>query len=333
MTGYACERKVIHNKLAEFSGDKEALWEELRDMQDRGCLMGCSRAGGTEHGLTIDGEETGIFTGHAYGLNKVFYFYDEDMENPRKTHRLVLVRNPWGANEWQLKWSSNSEQMDTHRDALQKLINEMEEDERFDMDEEDGLFFMNFKSFRTVFDRIFIAQNFPDEWWCIRYESEWIPDECSGGLPKEGTAAACLRYAENPQYMIQPTETDCEIFVSLGQNDGRLKTEDGQFYQYPFKEALIAGDLTIWQLDDGETKLMKYQRDKILAKNGPVRASSNAVRTKLKKGKTYVIVPSPMNANTYGKFYLSIYLSCNLHDVNIERIGKPTERCKSTLQL
>jgi hypothetical protein len=33
----------------------------------------------------------------------------------------------------------------------------MEEDEQFEMDAEDGLFFMNYKSFRTVFDRIFIA--------------------------------------------------------------------------------------------------------------------------------------------------------------------------------
>ena len=83
-------------------------------MEERGCLMGCSRSGGTEHSLAIDGEPTGIFTGHAYGLNKVVEFADENMENPRKTHRLLLVRNPWGESEWQLKWGSDTEQMDKH---------------------------------------------------------------------------------------------------------------------------------------------------------------------------------------------------------------------------
>ena len=203
----------------------------------------------------------------------------------------------------------------------------MEEDEQLEMDAEDGLFFMNYKSFRTVFDRIFIAQNFQDEWWCVRYHSQW-DESCSGGLPKEGTAAACERYAKNPQYLVQPTESDIELFVSLGQNDGRMKGPDGDYEKYPFKSRLIAGDLTVWELEDGETQLKKYARDKILAKNGPVRASSNAVRTKLKKGKTYVVVVSPINHGTLGEFYISFYFSCHLHDVNLERVGIPHERCK-----
>lgn len=201
----------------------------------------------------------------------------------------------------------------------------MEGDEQFDMQAEDGLFFMNFKSFRTVFDRIFIAQNFPDDWWCVRYESQW-DETCSGGLPSEGNDAAFIRYATNPQYLIQPMEEDIELFVSLGQNDGRLKGEDGTYCKYPFKERLVAGHLAIWELGPGETQLKKYETKQLHAKNGPVRASSNAVRTKLKKGRSYVIVPSAIKNGTCGEFYLSLYLSCHLHYVNIERIGKPTER-------
>ena len=33
------------------------------------------------------------------------------MKNPRKTHRLLVIRNPWGKTEWQLKWASGSDQM------------------------------------------------------------------------------------------------------------------------------------------------------------------------------------------------------------------------------
>lgn len=79
------------------------------------------------------------------------------MENPRKTHRLLLIRNPWGNTEWQLQWGSGSDKLEEHKSAIQTIISEMENDEQFDVDAEDGIFFMNYKSFRTVFDKIFIA--------------------------------------------------------------------------------------------------------------------------------------------------------------------------------
>jgi hypothetical protein len=55
--------------------------------------------------------------------------------------------------------------------------------------DEDGLFFMNYKNFRTVFNKLFIANDFPDKWWAVRYESYWNND-CYGGLPVEGTEEA-----------------------------------------------------------------------------------------------------------------------------------------------
>lgn len=120
------------------------------------------------------------------------------------------------------------------------------------MNADDGLFFMNYKSFRQVFNKLFIAQDFPDEWWCVRYHSEWT-QQCSGGLPKEGTAQANIRYAKNPQYIVYPTCEDIEIFVSLGQRDGRIKGEDDTYSKYPFKEKLITAHVAIWELDEGET--------------------------------------------------------------------------------
>jgi len=59
--------------------------------------MGCSRKGGTEKPVQILGEETGIISGHAYGIMDVFELPDEEMENPRrKCHRLLRIRNPHG---------------------------------------------------------------------------------------------------------------------------------------------------------------------------------------------------------------------------------------------
>lgn len=64
-----------------------------------------------------------------------------------------------------------------------------------------------------------------------------------------------------------------------------------------------------------------YNSGKQLVKNGPVASQENAVRTNLKKGKKYIIVPSPRNSGDVGKFHLSIYMSCELSDVNVERVG------------
>lgn len=212
--------------------------------------MGCSRSGATETALlSEDGEPTGILKGHAYGITKFMEIPDNDMENPRKTHRLVLVRNPWGKDEWLLDWSAQSDKLDMHMDKIKAAINEFEEEERFDpTSDSDGLFFMNYKNFRSIFNKIFVARDFPNEWWCIRYSSHWTKD-CSGGLPAPMNAQTCKRYATNPQYMLQPSE-DCEVFLSLGQNDGRGKDEQsGEYEPYPFKTRLEAAHLAIWQLN------------------------------------------------------------------------------------
>jgi len=73
--------------------------------------MGCSVTGGTEHSIRIDGEDTGIMSGHAYSLNDCFELPDEEREEERKSHRLLRIRNPWGRGEWMGKWSDDSDEM------------------------------------------------------------------------------------------------------------------------------------------------------------------------------------------------------------------------------
>lgn len=142
-------------------------------------LMGCSRSpagGGIEAELTDgEGNDTGIVRGHAYSITRFLEISDPDMTNPRKTHRLIHIRNPWGAKEWLGTWSGkeDDEKLEKHRQKIEDFKNEMEADEQFEIDAEDGLFFMNYKSFRECFDKMFIAINFPDHWTAVRYNGYW----------------------------------------------------------------------------------------------------------------------------------------------------------------
>ena len=49
----------------------------------------------------------------------------------------------------------------------------------------------------------------------------------------ERTPEANKRFALNPQYVFMADE-DCELFVSLQQNDGREKDPNGKYSKYPF---------------------------------------------------------------------------------------------------
>ena len=284
--------------------------------------MGCSVAGGTEHNVIIDGVKTGIMSGHAYGLNDVIELEDQEMENPRKTHRLLRVRNPWGRGEWLGKWSDDSEQTEKHEKKIESYIAELEEDEKFDPLANDGTFFINYASWRDIYNRTFAANDFPDHWWAIRFSSEWTP-ECSGGLPRERTEEANIRFALNPQYLFAPQD-DCELFVSLAQDDGRQQAPDGSYSKFPYKDRIQCALLAIFELEPGQDRLEKYVKP--LQKSTPKVLHEISLRLKLKGGKKYVIVPSPDKQGLLGNFYLSLYMDCQLHDVDIRRIDDPSDR-------
>jgi len=84
--------------------------------------------------------------------------------------------------------------MDQFEDKLQEYIDDLEEDERFVLGANDGTFLINYASFRDVYNRLFIVNDFPSDWSAVRFHCEWTA-KCSGGLPIEKTPEAKKRFA------------------------------------------------------------------------------------------------------------------------------------------
>ena len=103
------------------------------------------------------------------------------MINPRKIHRILRVRNPWGTMEWKGKWSDKSEELTKQKHLIDKyLASIVDEDERFTPGVEDGTFLINFQNWRDVYNNMYICVDFPNSWSGVRFSSEWNAYEPCG---------------------------------------------------------------------------------------------------------------------------------------------------------
>jgi len=76
-------------------------------------------------------------------------------------------------------------------------MSQLPEDEKFNLQDEDGTFLIDYKNFRDIYNKLFVAIDFPDEWCGIRFESNWTSETC-GGLPLKNTEEEKKRFAKNP---------------------------------------------------------------------------------------------------------------------------------------
>lgn len=163
--------------------------------------MGCSVVGDVERQICIDGFMTGIMTGHAYGIIDIF-----EIKSNIRTHRLLRVRNPWGEMEWKGKWSDSSDEIVAYGKLIQEqYISKLNEDERFNLNEEDGTFLINYRNWRDIFNNVYVCLDFPESWSGIRFRGEWDKTN-SGGLPSPMTEENMIKWARNPQYIFECDE-------------------------------------------------------------------------------------------------------------------------------
>ena len=217
--------------------------------------------------------------------------------------------------------------MEKYRDTIKAYIDEMPEDERFEIGADDGTFFMHYSDWKEIFSTLFLNIDFPEDWTGIRFKTAWT-EENSGGLPNTYTKEVRERYAKNPQFLVRPAD-DCEMMFSMTQTGGRLPIieDDGSktYYKYPFQETLKYACAAVFRLPFGQRYLTEFDKERIVYLSPIKRERENSGRCKLKGGETYIIVPSTEIAGVTGTVYLSIYLSLAMRDVECKRVFHPQD--------
>jgi len=192
-----------HKTVEQNYGGSEGLWQLLKDRDNEGCLMGCSIKGDTGGPLVLNGKDSGLLKNHAYSLNDILEI--NDPFNEGQTVRLLRLRNPWGKSEWKGAWSGESKEMQKYRPVIQEYINELPPDEQFDIDADDGIFFIHYDDWKDNFTALFVNIDFPENWTGLRFRSKWTKSN-AGGLPKKNDPAHFERFAKNPQFLIKPEQ-------------------------------------------------------------------------------------------------------------------------------
>lgn len=129
--------------------------------------------------VIIDGERTGILSRHAYGLLDVFTL--ESLENGEE-FPLLRLRNPWGKTEWVGDWSDHSEEIEKYKKEIDSYLDELEDDEKFEIGKDDGTFLINYDDWSTIYNKLYVTIDFPASWSGVRFIDRW-EEENSGGLP------------------------------------------------------------------------------------------------------------------------------------------------------
>jgi len=146
--------------------------------------MGTSIKGdGKEGPHMVDGQPTGLILNHAYGISDIVEFIDPYDKSKSKKIRLLRLRNPWGKSEFLGAWSGTSEEMRKYRSMIEAYILSLPPDEQFEIDADDGTFFMSYEDWRDNFSTLFLNNDFPEDWTGVRFKSAWTKVN-SGGIPK-----------------------------------------------------------------------------------------------------------------------------------------------------
>lgn len=248
--------------------------------------------------VVIENQHTGILAGHAYSILDAFEIPKPRGKKPRKTSRLLRIRNPWHRKEWNGKWADDSPELIENEERIREVLNKKYEgtSEKISVNEEDGCFFMCFSDFRRIYNKIFVCVNYPPNYVGIRYHASWNELE-TGGLPINNRPEEIRDFANNPQFYFS-REKDGMVHISLLQNDGRLTGT-----KFPFANTVRKACLLLFKAN-GKKRITNLNN--LLDKTLIVQRRDLSLEMKLPRGE-YIIVPSTLTKGEKGEFSIEIY--------------------------
>ena len=160
------------------------IWEGLMKGQEQGFIM---TAGTSCDTANLDIEEMGLVPGHAYTILGIYEIGGE---------RLVHIRNPWGAGEWNGDWSDSSDRW-TPSIRRQLGLSGREKD--------DGEFFMSFSDYLKYFCMMGICKLHEDYLYVscrIRKTMANVPNVIQIDVPSNNTHVYIQQYQKNPRIIL-----------------------------------------------------------------------------------------------------------------------------------
>lgn len=100
------------SQFGENDSSLEEMWDLLMDADDNDYIMGAGTSGDGDDSYSND---CGIAKSHAYSIVAAFEMDDSDDE----THRMLLIRNPWGSNGY--SWDWNADDSDWTADLIAQI--------------------------------------------------------------------------------------------------------------------------------------------------------------------------------------------------------------------
>ncbi|GAA6087357.1 calpain-5-like [Tachysurus ichikawai] len=303
---------------------KDKLFSDLLNVYQQGGIISCSIAASPhERELRL---ANGLVKGHAYSVTAVkkvrlghgltAYFKNE-------TIALIRMRNPWGKHEWIGAWSDSS-------DEWQKIGN-MERKNLGITVEDDGEFWMSFDDWCQNFTEADVCRlintsmlSVQKIWHEVVHFGNWIKhsdplkNRCGGCMNHKQT------FLQNPQFVLDISQEEEELLVSLQQRDMKIHRARGAGENLTIGFAVFKVELN-----------RKYRMHDIITQQNVamstyINARSVFLRKVLPKGR-YIIIPSTFTPDTLGQFMLRVYTYQDAGCRELD-LDKPHESCWSWLR-
>jgi len=269
-----------------------------------GSFVCCNIDGkGGNHNLS-----NGLVTKHAYSV-----LGSEKIKNNGQSVHLVKVKNPWGGKyEWKGAYHDSAADWNTVSQADKNRLKLTDKD--------NGTWWMTLSDFTANFDDVNICSIGPDfdedgdpsgdSWLTTQINGEWVPGESAGGSRNN-----LVKYASNPQYLIEIKEADnfdpavdepsdkgkATVIIGLMQENRRAGRADG------LKDLFINAKL--FKVPGArEDKLNAVGvRGQVVGDSGSYINSREVTLTADLVPGFYVLIPSTYHLNKEGTFLARIY--------------------------